>query len=150
MPLLQNNRPSGGVFVYKVFNALAHELQKAFIEAVLNSQSIIIEISSSHFIHQFMNLLWIKPYIIFIIIHLQPVLGVVHSTINVSTNTQVLPRSAMQHCPFFFTNTFLLLRSRCAMAGLPCVPKISTCKCARPLAMDSAIRRQLDASRVLS
>ncbi|RLV90847.1 hypothetical protein DV515_00014302 [Chloebia gouldiae] len=38
----------------------------------------------------------------------------------------------MQHCPFFLTRMFLLLRSRCA----------------RPLAMDSTMRRQLTVSSV--
>lgn len=61
-----------------------------------------------------------------------------------------LPKSAMQHCPFFFTRMFLLFRSRWAMADFPWVPNISMCKCARPLAMDNTIRRQLTVSRVVS
>jgi len=36
-----------------------------------------------------------------------------------------IPKSATQHAPVFahLTKTFLLLMSRCAMAGLPCVKK---------------------------
>lgn len=37
-------------------------------------------------------------------------------------NLTASPRSAMQQDPFFFTRMFLLFRSLCAMAGLPCVP----------------------------
>lgn len=48
------------------------------------------------------------------------------------------PRSAMQHCRLLLTSTLRLLRSRWAMAGLPWVPKISTCRWARPQAADTA------------
>lgn len=36
-----------------------------------------------------------------------------------TATTAHLPKSAMQHVPFLLTKIFLLLRSRCAMDGLP-------------------------------
>ena len=38
-----------------------------------------------------------------------------------------LPRSAMQHVPFVFTNIFLLFKSLCAMAGFPVKSNVSKC-----------------------
>lgn len=37
-------------------------------------------------------------------------------------NLTARPKSAMQQVPFFFIKMFLLFRSLCAIAGLPCVP----------------------------
>jgi len=52
------------------------------------------------------------------------------------------PKSAMAHWPFLFTRIFLLLMSRCDIAGLPRVPKISVWRCATPLAAERArVRR---------
>ena len=42
------------------------------------------------------------------------------------------PMSAIAHIPFRLTRMFLLFMSRWAMAGFPCVPKISVCKCTNP------------------
>jgi hypothetical protein len=56
------------------------------------------------------------------------------------------PKSAIAHWPFLFTRMFLLLMSRCAIAGLPRVPNISVWRCATPLAAERARRRSDDRS----
>lgn len=64
-------------------------------------------------------------------------------------NLTARPRSAMQHVPFFFTRMFLLLRSRWAMAGLPCVPKISVCRWQSPETAEYARRSSARVSSVV-
>uniref|UniRef100_A0A2M3ZSR1 Putative secreted peptide n=1 Tax=Anopheles braziliensis TaxID=58242 RepID=A0A2M3ZSR1_9DIPT len=49
------------------------------------------------------------------------------------------PKSAITHVPFARMRMFFVFRSRCAMAGLPSVPKISVCRCTNPLAIERQI-----------
>lgn len=64
-------------------------------------------------------------------------------------NLTARPKSAIQQVPFFFIKMFLLFRSLCAIAGLPCVPYISVCRWHRPHAAEYAsLRRALLSSVV--